>query len=517
MPSYEIADLISTLNKLHEFLAERSYNSYIVGGFIRDWLLGRQTNDVDIAVNGNALGVAEDIAKILGGNFVVLDDVNSVARVVVAHKQQQWNLDFSSIDGDIESNLARRDFTINAMAMELGRTDIIASMVDMDSGGLVKLSGEKRSELEIIDPFSGKSDLQDRILRAVNQQIFKADAVRLLRAVRLSAELNFAIEPDTEDLLRHDSELITNVPGERVRDELLRLLRLPQAACHIRYLDDLGLLLSLIPELGEGKGVGQPTVHFWDVFNHSVETVGAIEFLMRESKWSYCNEELLVTAPWSDKIDAQLSQGISSGSNRKTLLKLGGLFHDIAKPRTKSLDDSGRAHFLGHAKEGAAMTKSILERLRFSNREISFVESLVYHHLRPAQMTNEELPTQRAIYRYFRDTGDAGIEIVILALADYLAVYGPLVRVEEWSRYCKLMEYILTEHERQEARVLPVKLVDGHDLMEIFGLTPGPLIGDLLSLVREAQASSELSTKEEALALVRKELDSHALRSNAVE
>jgi len=326
----------------------------------------------------------------------------------------------------------------------------------------------------------------------------------------LAAELGFSIEPNTENLLRHHSQSIVKVPGERIREELLRLLSLPQAADYLRYLDKLGLLLALIPELGQSKGVEQPRVHFWDIFDHSLETVATIEFLLRESDWRYGNEDMLAAAPWSDMINVHLSQEISSGISHKPLLKLGGLLHDIAKPRTKSLDDTGRAHFLGHTKEGAAMTAEILQRLRFSHREVDFVTGLVYHHLRPAQMANKELPTQRAIYRYFRDTDDAGIDILVLALADYLATYGSLVPMEEWKRHCQLINYILTEHEKQQAKVLPVKLVDGHDLINVLSLTPGPLIGELLALVREAQASGELSTKEEALALVRKELDKRA-------
>ena len=156
------------------------------------------------------------------------------------------------------------------------------------------------------------------------------------------------------------------------------------------------------------------------------------------------------------------------------------------------------------------MTASILERLRFSNREITLVENLVYYHLRPAQMANKELPTQRAIYRYFRDTDDAGIDILLLALADYLASRGPLVSMGEWERHCQLTNYILTEHDKQQVKISPVKLVDGHDLIDTFGLTPGPLVGKLLAIVHEAQASGELSTREEALALVQKELSLRA-------
>jgi poly(A) polymerase len=279
------------------------------------------------------------------------------------------------------------------------------------------------------------------------------------------------------------------------------------------YLDQLGLLLALIPELRESKGVEQPTVHFWDVFDHSLQTVAAVEFLIRESDWDYGSQNILTIAPWSDTIESHLSQEISHGSNRKVLLKLGGLLHDIAKPRTKSIDDTGRARFLGHAKQGAAMTASILERLRFSNREITLVENLVYHHLRPAQMANKELPTQRAIYRYFRDTNGASIDILLLALADYLASRGPLVNMEEWKRHCQLINYILTEHDKQQAKTLPVKLVNGHDLMNIFGLTPGPLLGKLLATVDEAYASGELTNREEALALVQKELSATVSRS----
>jgi poly(A) polymerase len=173
---------------------------------------------------------------------------------------------------------------------------------------------------------------------------------------------------------------------------------------------------------------------------------------------------------------------------------------------TKSIDDAGRARFLGHTKQGAAMAVNILERLRFSNREVRLVESLIYHHLRPVQMADGELPTQRAIYRYFRDTGDGGIDILLLALADYLATRGPLVSMEEWKRQCQLVNYILTEHDKQQAKILPVKLIDGHDIMDTCGLAPGPLIGELLAMVNEAYASGELNTREEALALVQSEL-----------
>ncbi|MCX6008910.1 MAG: HD domain-containing protein, partial [Chloroflexi bacterium] len=247
--------------------------------------------------------------------------------------------------------------------------------------------------------------------------------------------------------------------------------------------------------------------HYWDVFNHSVETVATAEFLLRESKWKYGEDDLLTVTPWSEEISRHFDEEVSSGSNRRLLLKLGALMHDIAKPATKTVEETGRTRFLGHAKQGAATAVGVLERLRFSSREIRLVENLVYHHLRPAQMANDGLPTSRAVYRYFRDTEGAGIDVLFLALADYLATNGPRLDIEEWQQHNQLIGYILTEHLKQEAEVLPVKLIDGHDLMDIFGLSPGRLIGELLTEVREAQVAGELSTREEAIELVRKELE----------
>jgi poly(A) polymerase len=519
MSSIRNSRLPAVLAKISHSLARQKKEGYIVGGFIRDGLLGRKTNDIDIAVNGDAITIARKVAKEITGKFVLLDDVNKVARVVVIEGVQsgntlqdkelcgaEWHFDFSSFTGDIKSDLARRDFTINAMAVELSQFVTASTATKTASRKSATTSAQKRPLLKAIDPFSGKKDLRDKVVRRVSDHIFEDDPARLLRAVRLAAELGFAIEPDTESLIRRYSQAITRVPGERIREELLRLLTLPRAAYYLRYLDKLGLALALIPELAEGKGVDQPTVHFWDVFEHSLQTVAAAEFLFKESDWEYSNEDMLSTAPWSDAIDRHLSQEVSSGSNHKILLKLGALFHDIAKPMTKSIDDAGRARFLGHTKQGAAMAVNILERWRFSNREISLVESLVYHHLRPVQMANEEFPTQRAIYRYFRDTGEVGIDILFLALADYLASRGPLASMKEWRRHCQLVNYILTEHDKQQAKILPLKLIDGYDIMDTCDLAPGPLIGELLAMVNEAHASGEINTREEALALVQSEL-----------
>jgi poly(A) polymerase len=180
------------------------------------------------------------------------------------------------------------------------------------------------------------------------------------------------------------------------------------------------------------------------------------------------------------------------------MLKLAALFHDIAKPQTKTIED-GRARFLGHPEEGAVMTAAIMERLRFSNREIQLVALLVKYHLRPTQMSHEGMPTSRAIYRYFRDTGEAGIDLLFLCLADHLAARAASLDMTQWQEHTRMTEYVLDRHFEEEILSSPPKILNGHDIMKTFSLSPGPKIGELLEALREAQAAGEVTDKEQAV------------------
>ena len=492
------------LTEVSNFLAGQGIESYLVGGLVRDVLLGRDMADIDIAVASDALEVAPKVATALGGKYVLLDKVNRVGRVVLVDKgtpstSVQRELDFSTFTGDIEQDLARRDFTIDAMAIGLGQI--------FDRPYSPAPSASRRGAVPprlpgLIDPFNGLDDLRQGVIRAVAETAFESDAVRLIRAVRLAAELGFSIDKETEALIRHYSYLITGVAGERVREELLRLLAIPQAGQLLLYLDELGLLTAVFPELAQTKGVEQPKEHYWNVFDHSLQTVIAVDFLLRQGAWEYAGGKVLAAIPWSAVLAQHFDQEVSSGSTRRVLLKLAALLHDVAKPQTKAMDAGGRMRFLGHAKEGAAIVANMLERLRFSAKEVKLVETVVMHHLRPGQMTQNELPTRRAIYRYFRDTAEAGIDILFLSLADHLAARGPHLNLSHWQEHTQVVEYVLSQRFEQESIVYPPKLVDGHDLINIFAISPGPQIGEILEAVREAQASGEVTTKQEALAFI---------------
>jgi len=260
----------SVLTKISRFLAGQNIKAYLVGGFVRDVLLSRDTADIDIAVTADALEIAPRIASILGGKHVPLDEINRVSRIVLPSQEAaegRLELDLATIKHSIEQDLAQRDFTVDAIAIDLE---------ELEKG---------YTDVRLIDPFGGWNDLQRRVIRAVGEDALKSDAVRLLRAVRLAAELRFNIDKETETLIRRDSPLITNVAGERIREELLRLLAVSNSEQLLYYLDGLGLITATIPELAQTKGITQPKEHFWDVFNHLIHAVAAADFLLRQGDW----------------------------------------------------------------------------------------------------------------------------------------------------------------------------------------------------------------------------------------
>jgi poly(A) polymerase len=492
---YAKPEVFRPLIRIARFLTEEGIPSFLVGGFLRDTLLGRDTADIDIAIDGDALGAAQQMAESLDGHYLLLDSENGIGRVALSNSNIDYDIpklyiDFSSLRGTIENDLSKRDFTVDAMAIQLDES--------VDTGFDTK---------RIIDPFGGLDDIRKKQIRAIDDDVFREDAVRLLRAVRIAAELDFSIYHDTETLIARDCKLISGTAGERIREELLRILALPGAGPRLAYMDRLGLLTAMIPELAPARGVDQPKIHYWDVYDHSIQTVATVEFLLRERSWEYAGEEVLAPIPWTDELKAHFNSLIGNNSKRGSLLKLAAILHDIAKPKTKTIDDDGRARFLGHSQEGASMATKILERLRFSNKEIKYVELLINQHLRPTQMSQEGMPSDRAIYRFFRDTGGSYIDLLFLCLADHLATRGPELDPAQWHEHAKLTKYILNAHREKEILSAPLKLLNGHELIKEFGMQPGPEIGKVLEAVREAQATGEITTRQEATNFVKEFLE----------
>jgi poly(A) polymerase len=466
---------------LTRFFASRQCPAFLVGGYLRDSLLSLPSQDIDVTVAGDPQLLGQELARELGGAFVPLSLTHGVARIVVRGPDNPpWTIDVTGLSGSIEEDLARRDFTINTLALPLESW----------------LSNHWRES--ILDPFNGQEDLSKRRIRTVSPCVFQEDAGRLLRAVRLAARLQFRLEPETARLIRAEAPQIGRVSGERVRDEFLAILAGDDARGQLEVLDRLDLLCRIIPELAITKGVEQPRVHYWDVWGHLLHTVEAAERVTG----GHQNSAIYSFVPWTPEAEEYFNQEVSDGHSRRTILKLAGLLHDIAKPQTKTQDETGRTRFFGHPELGAEMAATRLAQLRLSSRGAAMVTKMVEQHLRPTNMQHgAEMPTRRATYRYFRDLGDVAIDTLYLAMADYLAAKGPELSPDDWVNHARMMTYILQIGAEQARPGKPDRLITGHDLMQHFNLSPGPEIGVLLEKINEARAAGEISTQEEALAL----------------
>lgn len=486
----ELSGLAGLIARLDAFFSARGAPAWATGGFLRDAILGREPHDIDIAVQGDALALSPDLAAELGGHFFPLREERGQARILLPDDHLQVDL-MPLRAPDIERDLRLRDFTIDAMA--------------------AALAGVAGGECTPIDPTGGLVDLEASLVRMTGEEAFADDPLRLLRGPRIATELGFTIEPATEEAIRRLAPSVTAAAAERRRDEIVRICRTGRAGAGFRLLDALGLFAHLFPEMEAGRGCEQPKEHYYDVLGHAFAAVDALDWLMSEERptdepagemWAELWDELA----WCPGLREYFREDVVPGSTRCSVLKLCGLLHDIAKPQTKSFEENGRMRFFGHSEQGAEMASRLLRRLRYSSREVGMVAAMIDAHLRPVQLGQQGAPSRKAVYRFFRDTKDAGIETLFLSLADHLASVGPRVSREGFQRHVALTSYILHLRFGEEQVVSPPQLVDGDVLMAALGLEPGPLIGDLLEAVREAQASGEVETREAALALARERL-----------
>jgi tRNA nucleotidyltransferase/poly(A) polymerase len=450
-------------------------------------------HDLDFAVDGDGLATARRVADTLEAAFYPLDVERGVGRVLAAGS---LTLDFARLRGpDLFADLAGRDFTLNAMALPMDAPDTL------------------------VDPLHGAADLRGKLIRACSATALTDDPIRAVRAVRLAAQLGFRLEPATRAAVKATAPALGSVSAERQRDELIRCLS-RSAEPAIRALEVTGLLREMLPELTALKGLAQSPPHMLDGWEHTLAVL------------AHLAEVLAVLGPVHDvdaasdltlglltvrlgryrgPLSAHLAAPLTGDRPRQWLLMLAALLHDAAKPASRSVDPDGRIRFFGHEAAGAALAAEVATRLRFSADEGRYLQTMVAHHMRPRQLTRAGEPSARAVYRFFRDTGPAGVDIVLLSLADYLAKFGGSPPPQdEWAGHvagcARLLEAFF---ERRAERVQPPALVTGDDLMAALDLAPGPLIGKLLEGVREAQAAGEVTSREAALACARQLLQSH--------
>jgi putative nucleotidyltransferase with HDIG domain len=446
--------------------------AWIVGGVIRDALLGEPVADADLAVDGGREeSAARAIAKVAGGTAFRLSEEYATWRAIAP--TDGWHVDVVALRAEsIEDDLRARDFTVNAIARPL-------------AGG------------ELIDPTGGLADSEARLLRAASENAFRDDPIRLLRAPRLAAGHDLAVEPGTAELARAVSARAADPAGERQFAELRGIVAGPRPLRGLELMEELNLTAAVLPELDALRGVVQNPNHHLDVFGHTLTVLE--EWLGLERDLGGFAGEL---AP---EIDAFLAEPLADELNRREALRFGALFHDLGKPQTRS-EGTGYVTFIGHDEVGAGIIAGISRRLRVSRKLSTHLQGLALHHLRLGFLIHQRPLSRRAVYDYLVATEPVSADVTLLSVADRLAARGegPLASPEMVQAHLDLAREILRDALAWHRDGPPRPPVSGDDLVRELGLEPGPELGRVLEELRAEAFTGEISGRDEALERARR-------------
>jgi len=479
---------------------------YLVGGAVRDLLLSRPSPDLDFALPAKGISLARSVANALHADFISLDEERDTGRVIVTQEDgSRIFLDFAvyrSADPSTGSghslleDLRARDFTVNAMAYNL------------------------RDET-IIDPTEGGKDLRAKTIRACSPTALADDPVRILRAIRQAAAFDFRIEKNTRELMKQSADQLGRISPERLRDEVFKILKGPKPNACIRALEMLGVLPYLLPELSAMKGVAQSEPHVYDVWTHTLAVLDYLDQIIYALRVGYDAEKTndmftgllgLRLGRYREQIANHLAEPLNIDRELRSLLFFAALYHDVSKPQTKMVEESGRIRFFDHDVQGAEVAAERLRSFNVSNDEVERVQTILKNHMRIHAFADrlekeKQTPSRKAIYRFFRDSGKAGIDLVLLGLADVRATRAHALTIEAWTVYLDIARILLENYfEKPEEVISPPRLLDGNLLMKELGIKPSPTVGKLLESIRENQAAGKIETIEQALAFAREEL-----------
>ncbi len=445
--------------------------AWLVGGALRDRLLGRPTADYDVAIGDDVERVARGLGRAAGGFAFALSEAFGAWRVV-AH-ERTWQVDLTALAGEtIEADLFRRDLTINAIAQPLG-----------GDGGL-------------LDPFGGLEDLAARRLRTVSKDAFAHDPLRALRLARLACELEFAVDADTLRLARASAPGLSKVAPERVFAELRRLLSAERAVDGLDVMDAAAVTDAVLPELVQLRGIDQSRFHHLDVFDHTRAVLAETIALEADPEPVFGEDAGAVLELLAAPLANELTRGQA--------LRFGALLHDIAKPQTRAETSEGRVTFMRHDEAGAKLSASILARLRASERLGEHVAALTRHHLRLGFLVHRTPLPRREVYRYLNACAPVGADVTMLSVADRLATRGDGAE-GAIERHLELARLLLREALRWISDP-PRPPVRGDELSQALGISPGPLLGELLHELEEASYAGEISSRKEAIEHARQRL-----------
>jgi poly(A) polymerase len=459
-------DSIENISKLLKTLGVEIPKLYIVGGAVRDWLLKKEIKDIDIVCR-NAKKLTKSIADLNEMTVVAFEKKTDEPCYRLFNRDtNEITIDFVEMRGiNINEDLKCRDFTINAIAIEI-------------------IPGN--SALTIIDPLGGQNDLKKRLIRLCSNRAIKDDPLRMLRAVRFSAELGFTIENDTELSIVQQAFLLNESAPERVMSEMIRIFAVPHSASYIRKMDQLYLLDIVFPEIRPMKGCTQSSYHHQDVWNHSMSVLENCEHILNNLEKFFGDQNPLILNYLRKK-------------DRISLLKIACLFHDVGKPCTRELKpESGKVTFYGHDAKSKDILSDMALRLKISRKSRVLLETLAAEHLHVVNISKIGVKKSTVI-RFFRKIGDDALLSIILSMADTQSKMGPSTRELEKKVYLDWCRKIVAEYFSFIKKQFAIKnLISGKDLINL-GLVPGPYMGKILKQTREAQDSGIFRNKQDAL------------------
>ena len=441
--------------------------SWIVGGALRDELLGREVTDIDIAVEGDPEAAARELAAEVRGPVFRLSEAFGAWRVVDRKGGRVY--DFAPLQGEsVEEDLRLRDFTVNAMARP------------RDGG-------------DLIDPLGGRADIDARTLRVIGPESYERDPLRPLRLARFAAELGFSLDPETERLTAAAAPRVPEASGERIFAELRRLVLAPGAVKGLALADRLGLLAAVLPELSDLHDVDQSHFHHKDVYDHTLEVLERLIELEAEA---------------TGELRAVLDEPLADELTRGEALRFGALLHDVGKPATYDVREDGRITFIGHDRLGEDMVRDICGRLRTSDRLSRFLEGLTRHHLVLGFLVPRRPLDRREVYRYLERTAPVEVEVTLLSCADRLATRGKNAdrAIDAHLELARELMPAALEWRQTGPPRLPLR---GDELAREAGIEPGPELGRVIAELQEAAYAGEIATREEAVALARRLRQNH--------
>lgn len=466
---------------------------YLVGGAIRDHLMGKEISDIDLTCK-HGIEIGRSIADQYGFALFILDKERDICRLIETRPDgSKYHFDISGFRGaGIEEDLRGRDMTINAIAYE----------IYSDS---------------VVDPLAGANDIRNRTLRACSSTSIQDDPLRILRIARFANAMKFRVDDDLMQQVKAYTSLLALSSNERVRDEFIKLITGARPHIGMQLLDNFGVLSILIPELITLKGVAQSTPHVQDVWSHTLSVLKRAREILNLAANHYNENEanadvfsgllVLKLGNLREQLIAHFKTNLPEQRPRSEILLLAALFHDIEKPNTKVVEEDGRIRFLGHDALSATWARDWLTAYKFSNQEIELVTHLVRNHMGfHALVSRKQIGkpiSDRHIYKFYQTVGSAGVDLVLLGLADLRATFEHSLPHDVWSAALDVAETLLDGYfNRHNLVIEPALLLDGSELMRDFDLPPGPLIGKILARLKEEQASGAVKTLDAANNLV---------------